>query len=335
MSRPNKYRLPFEAPILEMEAGLADLEARYAKARSGHTPDASTLSDQIRRVRRELTGLTRTIYANLSPWETVLVSRCDARPQTRDYLNLVFDQFIELHGDRAVGDDQAIVTGFAHLGDQKVMFVGHQKGKTLAERQASNFGCAHPEGYRKAILKMKMAARFGLPVISLIDTPGAYPGIQAEERGQASVIAESLLDMSQIDTPIVCVIIGEGGSGGALGIGIGDRVAMMEHAYYSVISPEGCATILWKGAEHAERAAAALKFTGKDLLQMGIIDEVIPEPLGGAHRDHREAASHLKSYLLRALREIGEAPRALLLDRRYDKYRRMGIFSEGEEVGTA
>ncbi len=329
MSRPNRYRLPFEAPILEMESGLADLEARHATARAGHTPEAAALSEQIRRVRRELAALTRTIYANLSPWETVLVSRCDARPQTRDYLNLIFDQFVELHGDRAVGDDQAIVTGFAHLGEQKVMFIGHQKGKTLAERQKSNFGCAHPEGYRKALLKMKMAARFGLPILCLIDTPGAYPGIEAEERGQASVIAESLIDMSQIDTPIVCVIIGEGGSGGALGIGIGDRVAMMEHAYYSVISPEGCATILWKGAEHAERAAAALRLTGKDLLAMEIIDEVIAEPLGGAHRDHREAGAGLKSYLLRALREINEHPRDELLDRRYRKYRRMGVFSEG------
>ena len=331
MASPNRYRLPFEAPILDMEAGLAGLEARHASARADRSPESAALLEQIRRVKRELVSLTRTIYANLTPWETVLVSRCEARPQSRDYIHLIFDQFVELHGDRAVGDDQAIVTGFAHLGDQKVLFVGHQKGKTLAERQKSNFGCAHPEGYRKAILKMKLAAKFGLPIVSLIDTPGAYPGVGAEERGQASIIAESLLEMSLIDTPIVCVVIGEGGSGGALGIGIGDRVAMMEHAYYSVISPEGCATILWKGAEHAERAAAALRMTGRDLLKMGIVDDVIPEPVGGAHRDHREAAASLKSYLLRALREIGEAPRSELLDRRYAKYRKMGIFSEGDE----
>lgn len=328
MASPNRYRLPFEAPILEMESGLAVLEARHATARADKNPETAALLDQIRRVKRELSSLTRTIYANLTPWETVLVSRCEARPQTRDYINLIFDQFVELHGDRAVGDDQAIVTGFAHLGDQKVMFVGHQKGKTLAERQRSNFGCAHPEGYRKAIRKMKMAAKFGLPIVSLVDTPGAYPGIGAEERGQASVIAECLLEMSLIDTPIVCVIIGEGGSGGALGIGIGDRVAMMENAYYSVISPEGCATILWKGAEHAERAAAALRMTGRDLLRMGIVDEVIAEPLGGAHRDHREAAAGLKSYLLKALRDINEAPRSTLLDRRYEKYRKIGVINE-------
>jgi acetyl-CoA carboxylase carboxyl transferase subunit alpha len=326
MASPNRYRLPFETPIQEMEANLGVLEARHADARLEKTPEAAALADQIRRVRRELASLTRTIYANLTPWQTVQVSRCDARPQTRDYIHLIFDQFVELHGDRAIGDDQAMVTGFAHLGDQKLMFIGHQKGKTLAERQSTNFGCAHPEGYRKAILKMKMAAKFHLPVVCLIDTPGAYPGIGAEERGQASVIAESLLEMSLIDTPIVCVIIGEGGSGGALGIGIGDRVSMLEHSYYSVISPEGCATILWKGAEHAERAATALRMTGKELLKMGIIDEVIPEPLGGAHRDHREAAGNLKSYLLRTFREIGEAPRSELLDRRYAKYRKIGVY---------
>ena len=223
-------------------------------------------------------------------------------------------------------DDQAVVTGLAHVGDLKIMFIGHQKGKTLAERQATNFGCAHPEGYRKALRAMKMAAKFHLPVVCLIDTPGAYPGIGAEERGQASIIAENLLEMSLVDTPIVCVIIGEGGSGGALGIGIGDRVAMLEHAYYSVISPEGCATILWKGAEHAERAAAALRLTGKDLLAMKIIDEVIPEPTGGAHRDHREAGANLKSYIVRALREIQDAPRDQLLDRRYQKFRKIGVY---------
>lgn len=322
------YRLPFEAPILEMEARLADLEVRAANARASNPTAASDISEQVRRLRRELIGLTRTIYANLSPWETVLVSRCDARPQTRDYIALIFDNFIELHGDRAVGDDQAIVTGLAHLGEQKVMVIGHQKGKVLSERQACNFGCAHPEGYRKAILKMRLAEKFRIPIVCLIDTPGAYPGIGAEERGQASIIAENLMVMSRINTPIACVIIGEGGSGGALGIGIGDRVAMMEHAYYSVISPEGCATILWKGAEHAPRAAEALKFTGRDLLRFGIIDEVIAEPLGGAHRDHREAAANLKSFLLRSIREVADQPAATLLDRRYDKYRRIGAFLE-------
>lgn len=329
MPSPNKYRLPFEAPILEMEARLADLEARAAEARADRGAEAGDeLAEQVRRLRRELIGLTRTIYANLSPWETVLVSRCDARPQTRDYIALIFDQFLELHGDRALGDDQAMVTGLAHLGDRKVLLVGHQKGKTLAERQACNFGCAHPEGYRKALRMMRLAEKFGLPIVCLIDTPGAYPGIGAEQRGQASVIAENLMAMSQVNTPIACVVIGEGGSGGALGIGLGDRVAMLQHAYYSVISPEGCATILWKGAEHAARAAEALKFTARDLLRFGIIDEVIPEPLGGAHRDHREAAANLKSFLIRSLRETAEVPRDELLDRRYAKFRKIGVFHD-------
>lgn len=329
MSSATKDRLPFEVPILEMESRLADLEDRYAVARAGQEPAAAEIAEQTRRMRRELAQLIRAIYANLTAWETVLVSRCGNRPQARDYLGLVFDRFIELHGDRAVGDDHAMVTGFAHLEDQKVMFIGHQKGKNLAERRACNFGCAHPEGYRKALQKMRMAAKFGLPIICLIDTPGAYPGIEAEERGQAAVIAENLMAMSRIDTPIVCVIIGEGGSGGALGIGIGDRIGMLEHSYYSVISPEGCAAILWKGNEHAPRAAEALKMTSRDLLRLGIVDEVIPEPLGGAHRDHREAATNLKSFLVRSLRELAGLPRSSLLDRRYDKFRRMGVFEEG------
>ena len=306
MPSPSEHRLPFEAPIYEMEARLAEMEAQYAKNRAGgrHLEDRRADPPPPPRAGRP----EAEIYSHLDPWQTVQVSRHPQRPQTRDYIDLIFDQFVELHGDRAIGDDKAIVTGLAHLGDQKVMFIGHQKGKNLAERTACNFGCAHPEGYRKALLKMRMAAKFGLPIVTFIDTPGAYPGIAAEERGQAAIIAENLMAMSQIDTPIVCVVIGEGGSGGALGIGIGDRLAMLEHAYYSVISPEGCATILWKGSEHAPKAAAALKMTSRDLLRFGIIDEVIPEPLGGAHRDHREAASNLKSFLLRPLRELIDVP---------------------------
>ena len=332
MASASEHRLPFEAPIHEMETRLAEMETLYAEERSG--PDASAQSaDAIRRMRRELVNLKRSIFANLDAWQTVKVSRHQNRPQTRDYLELVFDRFVELHGDRAVGDDHAIVTGLAHLGDRKVMFVGHQKGRTLAERTLTNFGCAHPEGYRKAILKMKMAAKFKLPIVAFIDTPGAYPGIAAEERGQALAIAEALMAMSRIDTPIVCLVIGEGGSGGALGIGLGDRVAMLEHSYYSVISPEGCATILWKGAEHAPRAAAALKFTGRDLLGFGIIDEVVSEPLGGAHRDHRAAASTVKAFLIRSFRELDELPREELLARRYEKFRKMGSFVEAGEYG--
>ncbi len=328
MQSSNEPRLPFEAPIYEMEARLGEMEAQYAKNRS--VADAAAVAEQIRKLRRELAGLKRTIYANLEPWQTIQVSRHANRPQTRDYIDLIFDQFIELHGDRAIGNDKAMVTGLAHLGDKKVMFIGHQKGKNLAERTACNFGCAHPEGYRKALVKMRLAARFKLPIICFIDTPGAYPGIAAEERGQAAIIAENLMYMSQIDTPIVCVVIGEGGSGGALGIGIGDKVAMLEHAYYSVISPEGCATILWKSSEHWPKAAAALKLTGRDLLRFGVIDEIIPEPLGAAHRDHREAAANLKSFLARSLREIAEIPRDQLLQKRYEKFRKIGVYVDGE-----
>jgi acetyl-CoA carboxylase carboxyl transferase subunit alpha len=329
MKPSSEYRLPFEAPIYELEARLAEMEALYAESKSRPDSASAQTAEGLRRLRRELVNLKRTVFANLEPWQSIQVSRHPNRPQSRDYLELIFGGFTELHGDRAVGNDQAIVTGFAHLGDEKVMFVGHQKGKNLAERTACNFGCAHPEGYRKALLRMKMAAKFKLPIITFIDTPGAYPGIAAEERGQALVIAENLMAMSQIDTPIVTVVIGEGGSGGALGIGMGDRVAMLEHSYYSVISPEGCATILWKGAEAAPKAAAALKMTAPFLLQFGIIDEIVPEPLGGAHRDHRGAAAAVKSYLIRSLREIAEAPRSELLDRRYDKYRKIGVFLEG------
>jgi acetyl-CoA carboxylase carboxyl transferase subunit alpha len=327
MPSPNESRLPFETPIYEMESSLAALEANYAKNRE--SVDSSGIAEQIRRARRELANLKRTIYANLDPWQTVLVSRHPGRPQTRDYIDLIFDQFVELHGDRAIGNDHAVVAGPARLGDHKVMFIGHQKGKDLVERKACNFGCAHPEGYRKAMRMMRMAAKFGLPIVTFIDTPGAYPGIAAEERGQASLIAENLMAMSLLDTPIICVVIGEGGSGGALGIGIGDRLAMLEHAYYSVISPEGCATILWKSSDHAAKAADALKLTSRDLLRLGVIDEVIPEPLGGAHRDHREASAAVKSFLIRSLRELVERPRADLLEKRYEKFRKIGVFLEG------
>jgi acetyl-CoA carboxylase carboxyl transferase subunit alpha len=326
MRSVNEPRLPFEAPIYDMEARLAEMEVQYAKNRTGG--DATQIAEQIRLLRRELVALKRAIFSRLDPWQIVQVSRHPKRPQTRDYIELIFEQFLELHGDRAFGDDQAIVTGLAHLDDIKVMFVGHQKGKNVADRKACHFGCAHPEGYRKAIKKMQIAAKFGLPIISFIDTPGAYPGITAEERGQAAIIAESLMAMSQVRAPIVCVVIGEGGSGGALGIGVGDRLAMLEFTYYSVISPEGCASILWKGNEHAPKAAASLKMTSRDLLGFGIIDDIVTEPLGGAHRDHREAAGNLKSYLIHTIRQLKEIPLDDLLQHRYDKYRQMGVFLE-------
>ncbi|MFM7076079.1 MAG: acetyl-CoA carboxylase carboxyl transferase subunit alpha, partial [Planctomycetaceae bacterium] len=238
------------------------------------------------------------------------------------------DEFVELHGDRAYGDDRAMLTGFAKLDRHKVLVVGHQKGKTLQERQACHFGCAHPEGYRKAMGKMRLAAKYGLPVICLIDTPGAYPGVGAEERGQAQVIAESMFLMATLPVPVVCVVIGEGGSGGALGIGVGDRVAVLEHAYYSVISPEGCAGILWKGAEHKADAARALRMRSHDLKSFGVIDAVIEEPPGGAHRDPRQMASRLKNYLVRTLKELLTQPTAALMESRYGKFRAMGTFVE-------
>jgi acetyl-CoA carboxylase carboxyl transferase subunit alpha len=248
-------------------------------------------------------------------------------------VDLVFEDFVELHGDRAIGDDRAIRCGFARLGDFRLMLLGHQKGHTLHERNECFYGCAHPEGYRKALKNMRLAAKFHLPVVCLIDTPGAYPGIGAEERGQAQLIAVNLLEMSRLATPVICVVIGEGGSGGALGIGIGDRVSILEHAYYSVISPEGCAGILWKVAtEHTKPLAAdALKLTARHLKELGVIDEIIPEPLGGAHRDHREMGNTLKSYLLRCLRELRAQPLAEAVESRYQKFRRMGVFTVAVE----
>jgi acetyl-CoA carboxylase carboxyl transferase subunit alpha len=317
--------LPFERPIYELETQLEQLEAQ-----PNPTPNTK---DAVRNMRTEINRMKREVFSHLSPWDVVQVARHEARPQTLDYLELVFDDFVELHGDRAIGDDRAILTGFAKLEDRKVMFIGQQKGRNLEERQRHNFGMAHPEGYRKALLRMEMAAKYGLPIICFIDTGGAYPGIGAEERGQAYQIAFNLREMSRIDTPIVCVVIGEGGSGGALGIGIGDHVAILEFAYYSVISPEGCAGILWKHPKHADKAAAALRFTSKDLKALGIVDEVIPEPLGGAHRDHRRMAANLKGSLLGALDQLLSQPRAGLVDRRYDRFRKLGVFEEQTAEG--
>lgn len=317
-----QHRLPFEKEIYEIEDLLAKLE--------GTSEGQLASSEEVRRMRRELANLKRRIYSNLTAWDTVLVARHPQRPQLIDYVNLIFDEFVELHGDRAIGDDRALRTGFARLADYRVMLIGHQKGHELKERTECLYGCAHPEGYRKTLMKMRLAAKFRLPIVCLIDTPGAYPGIGAEERGQAQLIATNLLEMSQLPTPIVCVVIGEGGSGGALGIGIGDRVSMLEHAYYSVISPEGCAGILWKvaTAETKPLAAEALKLTSRDLFRHRVIDDIIPEPLGGAHRDHAEMANTLKTYLLRYLREIRSLPIDDLLEQRYQKFRRIGLYDD-------
>jgi acetyl-CoA carboxylase carboxyl transferase subunit alpha len=313
--------LPFESDIHQLELLLEKLEA------AGGEQSA----DEIKRMKKDHRALLKKTYENLTPWQTVEVSRHKQRPQFLDYLDLCFDEFAELHGDRTFGDDRAIRTGFARLGEHKILLVGHHKGRTLAERQQCFYGCAHPEGYRKALGKMRLAAKFRVPIVCLIDTPGAYPGIGAEERGQSQLIATSILELTRLATPIVCVVIGEGGSGGALGIGVGDRVSMLQHAYYSVISPEGCAGILWKTAteETKTRAASALRMTSKDLQQFGVIDDVIPEPLGGAHRSPRDAGTNLKSYLSRQLRELTTLPTEQLLAKRYHRFRNLGVYAAG------
>ena len=319
----NAQPLDFELPLAELEERLLELEAVRDKTPEQH--------DELRAMKRQLADATRSLYEDLDPWDTVRVARLAERPKFTDYVELVFDEFVELHGDKFFGDDRALRTGFAKLDGMKVMLVGHHKGKTFKERTECYFGCAHPEGYRKAMQKMRMAAKYGMPIICLIDTPGAYPGIGAEERGQAQVIAESMLEMSRLPTPIVCVVIGEGGSGGALGIGVGDRVAVLEHAYYSVISPEGCAGILWKSHDFADKAARALKLTSKHLKKLGAVDDVIEEPLGGAHRDHYQMAARMKMYLVKQLRELAEVPADQLVADRYEKFRQIGQFLEGGE----
>lgn len=316
--------LEFELPILEIESKLRKLS---------ELPTSSKVEEDIRQLRRQWTEVTQQIYSGLSPWQVVQISRHKDRPYTKDYLNLAFDEFVELHGDKFFGDDRALLTGFAKVDKHKVLVVGHQKGRTYKERAACHFGCAHPEGYRKAMSKMKLAEKYGLPIICFIDTPGAFPGIGAEERGQAQVIAESMFLMSRLRTPIICVVIGEGGSGGALGIGVGDKIAMLEFSYYSVISPEGCAGILWKSHQYAPRAADSLKFTSKDLVGLKVVDDVVGEPLGGAHRDHHQMASRLKAYLIKALVSLKQKDVCQLVDERYEKFRRMGAYLERLESG--
>jgi acetyl-CoA carboxylase carboxyl transferase subunit alpha len=315
----NLQRLSFEKPIFELEERIDSLK------KSESTSDSR---EEIARLRKSLLQLQKEVYASLQPWETVEVARHPNRPQTVDYLDMVFDEFVELHGDRFFGDDRAIRTGWAKIDEFKVMVVGQQKGRNVKERQACNFGCAHPEGYRKALRTMKMAAKFHVPIVCLIDTPGAFPGIASEERGVAYIIAELMFEMSKLKTPIVCVVIGEGGSGGAIGIGVGDRVAMLEHSYYSVISPEGCAGILWKGHEHKDKAAEALKMRSADLLRFGVIEEIIEEPLGGAHRDPHLTASRLKNFLRAQLRELGREKVDDLVEKRYERFRKLGEFEE-------
>ena len=276
--------------------------------------------------------MTRQTYSRLTAWETVQVARHPRRPILVDFLQLMARDFVELHGDRSFGDDQAVVTGFARLAGHKVMLIGQDKGKDTKQKIARNFGCAHPEGYRKALAKMKLAEKFNLPVVCLIDTQGAYPGIGAEERGIAQAIAVNLMEMSRLRVPVVCVVIGEGGSGGALGIGVGDRVAMLQYSFYSVISPEGCAAILFKTGEQAQRAAESLRLTAKELKKLDLIDDVIPEPVGGAHR-HREAAiENVENYLAQTLGEIKRVRIDTLLKRRYNRLRTLGSFFESQQA---
>jgi len=316
--------------ILEFERPLAHIEQQILELESQQMTTGRDCSAEARKLRTTLVSLMKKTYSNLKPWEKVQVARHQNRPQSTDYIDMIVRDFCELCGDRNFKDDKAIITGFGRIGGHKVMLVGHRKGRDIKEKISCYFGCAHPEGYRKALAKMKLAAKFSLPVVCLIDTPGAYPGIGAEERGIAQAIAVNLMEMARLKTPIVCVVIAEGGSGGALGIGVGDRIAVMEHAYYSVISPEGCAAILWKTGEKAPRAAECLKLTPKELKKLELIDDIIPEPLGGAHRDPKSAASNLEHYLAETIAKLKRIPLDKLLDQRYEKLRHMGDYFRTE-----
>jgi acetyl-CoA carboxylase carboxyl transferase subunit alpha len=309
---------------LHFEQPIVALDEKVSKLLDFAAEDGMDVEAEVAHLRLRQEEVIRGIYSHLTPWDRVALARHPKRPDTTDYVPMLLDDFVELHGDRAAGDDQAILTGFGRLGERKILLVGHRKGRTTAERMACNFGMAHPEGYRKALGKMRLAEKFGLPVVTFINTPGAYPGVSAEERGQARLIAENILEMSRLRTPVLCVVIGEGGSGGAMGIGVGDRLLILEHAYYSVISPEGCAAILWKNGEMAPEAAQALKITAPDLARLHLVDEIIPEPLGGAHRDHRAMAETLKLHLTRHLRELESLSLDDLLSRRYEKLRQLG-----------
>jgi len=309
---------------LDFEERIADLDRQMNELRKVSAIKGIDYSAEIRQLQREQITELKRIYANLTAWQTVQVARHPKRPVLTDYLELMVKDFRVLHGDRCFGDDPAIVTGLGQIARNRVLIVGQNKGRTTKEKVACNFGCPNPEGYRKAIAKMKFAQKYGIPVISLIDTPGAYPGIGAEERGQAQAIAVNLTAMSRLKVPIVCICIGEGGSGGALGIGVGDKLAILEFAYYSVISPEGCAAILWRDGSQAADAAQALKLTSKDLYKLGLVDAVIPEPLGGAHRNVHDTVYNVERYIAKALADLKRTKIENLLENRYNKWRSMG-----------
>jgi len=325
------YELEFERPLTALERQISELEAQNDPSRSAVGLDPQVdLGAEIRKLRQSHTGMLKKLYKKLTPWHTVLVARHPGRPQTIDYIHAIVQDFAELHGDRHFGDDKAIVCGFGRIDKHKCMIIGHHKGKDTKEKIAAHFGCAHPEGYRKALRCMKLAEKFGLPVVTFIDTPGAYPGIGPEQRGQAEAIAMNLREMARLRTPIVSVVIGEGGSGGALGIGVADRLAMMQYAWYSVISPEGCAAILWKtaNAQTNSEAADALKLTATDNQKFGIVDDVIDEPLGGAHRNPAAAADAVERYLVQTLRDLKRFKPENLVAKRYERLRKVGQFEE-------
>jgi len=321
-----KHQLDFEKPIIELQSKLDELRNHPEK----HSLDVN-FEEEIKLIEKKLEETRRHIFLNLTAWQRVQLARHPKRPYTLDYLKKTFTDFHELHGDRLYAEDRAMVGGFAKLGEHRVMVIGTQKGRDTKENILRNFGSAHPEGYRKALRLMQMAGKFGLPIVTLIDTAGAYPGVGAEERHIAEAIAVNLREMTLFDVPIIAAVIGEGGSGGALGIGVADRVLILENAYYSVISPEGCAAILWEDRAAAAKAAEALKITAKDLLDLGLVDEIVPEPLGGAHNDHVAAAGNLKTHLLKHLNELIAMPSADRLKKRYDKFRAHGHFLENTE----
>jgi len=309
--------LDFERPIIELENKIQELKNFTSHKKIN-------LSSEIKRLEEKLSHLKVEIYSNLTAWQRVQIARHPARPYTLDYIQMLMRDFIELHGDRSFADDKAIIGGFANLQQQGIMVIGHQKGRDTKENLTRNFGCAHPEGYRKALRLMRLAEKFDLPTVIFIDTPGAYPGIGAEERGQAQSIALNLREMVSIAVPILAIVIGEGGSGGALGIGVADRICVLENAYYSVISPEGCAAILWKSGSKAPEAAEVLKLTSQDLLKLGIIDETIPEPLGGAHRDPEKMGETIKIAIQKHIKELLALSKPELLKARYRKFRNIG-----------
>jgi acetyl-CoA carboxylase carboxyl transferase subunit alpha len=316
------YCLDFEKPLVELERQIEEIK-KFAAEKN------IDMSEEIRRLQEKADQIKQEIYSNLTTWQRIQIARHPKRPTLLDYVGMIFTDFTELHGDRLFRDDPAMVGGLAYLDGRPVTVIGQQKGRDTKENLQRNFGMPHPEGYRKALRLMEQAAKFGRPIISLVDVVGAYPGIEAEERGQGEAVARGIREMAALGTPIVVVITGEGGSGGALAIGVGDRILMLENAYYSVISPEGCASILWKDASRAPEAAEALRLTGKDLMEFGIVDEVIREPMGGAHKDPKAMAETLKEALIRNLLPLLDQDKEALLTARYDKFRKMGAFIEG------